>query len=262
MRAGCSMRSRTAPIRRDIKISRATHLMHLEANRDALYRATENFLHGPRHAGRPPDPRGCCRRTPSTPAREIAGYDYGSPRARTRRSRSTSCASSRPGVGWTDQDAIALERAARCCATRPEALVDSWRAEIGRQPHLAKWFFGPDGKPDERYKAAVKQRFVQWVVDACTRPRGPGLARLSRGDRAAPHPGQEEPGPTARTTPDHVPLRYLLGFMGPVIVGTKSFLARCGTSADEVERLHQAWTKNLLLHVALWSRPYVRDGLW
>ena len=35
-----------SPDKRDIKISRATHLMHLEENRFALYRETECFLHG------------------------------------------------------------------------------------------------------------------------------------------------------------------------------------------------------------------------
>jgi len=35
-----------SPLRRDIKISRATHLMHLEENRGALYRETETFLLG------------------------------------------------------------------------------------------------------------------------------------------------------------------------------------------------------------------------
>ena len=33
-----------SPMRRDIKIGRATHLMHLEENRFALYRETEAFL--------------------------------------------------------------------------------------------------------------------------------------------------------------------------------------------------------------------------
>ena len=33
-----------SPLRRDIKIGRATHLMHLEENRFALYRETETFL--------------------------------------------------------------------------------------------------------------------------------------------------------------------------------------------------------------------------
>ncbi|MBV9523343.1 MAG: alpha/beta hydrolase [Alphaproteobacteria bacterium] len=35
-----------AAARRDIKIGRATHLMHLEASRNALYRETETFLSG------------------------------------------------------------------------------------------------------------------------------------------------------------------------------------------------------------------------
>lgn len=35
-----------SPVRRDVKIGRATHLMHLEENRHALYRETEAFLAG------------------------------------------------------------------------------------------------------------------------------------------------------------------------------------------------------------------------
>ncbi len=35
-----------APVRRDIKIGRATHVIHLEENRFALYRETETFLAG------------------------------------------------------------------------------------------------------------------------------------------------------------------------------------------------------------------------
>jgi hypothetical protein len=39
---------KSSPIRRDIKIGRATHLMHLEENRHALYRETQTFLEGER----------------------------------------------------------------------------------------------------------------------------------------------------------------------------------------------------------------------
>jgi len=35
-----------SPMRRDVKIGRATHLMHLEQNRFALYREAETFLGG------------------------------------------------------------------------------------------------------------------------------------------------------------------------------------------------------------------------
>ncbi len=35
-----------SPVRRDVKIGRATHLMHLEENRFALYSEAETFLSG------------------------------------------------------------------------------------------------------------------------------------------------------------------------------------------------------------------------
>jgi len=41
-----------SPVRRDIKISRATHLMHLEEGRYALYREAECFLDGADTAAR------------------------------------------------------------------------------------------------------------------------------------------------------------------------------------------------------------------
>ena len=37
---------KASPVRRDVKVARATHLMHLEANRYALYREAETFLSG------------------------------------------------------------------------------------------------------------------------------------------------------------------------------------------------------------------------
>ena len=37
---------KASPMRRDIKVSRATHLMHLEENRYVLYREAETFLNG------------------------------------------------------------------------------------------------------------------------------------------------------------------------------------------------------------------------
>lgn len=191
----------------------------------------------------------------------IAGYDYGT--ARVARSPVTveELRALEGAVGWTSEDDRALNAAGKVLRDRAEAMVDSWRAEIGKQPHLAKWFFGPDGQPDEAYKAAVKQRFVQWVSDACLRPRDRAWLDYQEeiGLRHTPAKKNE----TDRThTPDRVPLRYLFAFAAPVIVGAKTFLDDAGHTTDEVDRMHQAWTKSVLLHIALWSRPYTRDDLW
>ena len=42
--------------------------------------------------------------------------------------------------------------------SQAESMVDAWRAVIGAQPHLAQWFVGPDGNPDNEYKALVQLR--------------------------------------------------------------------------------------------------------
>jgi len=38
------------------------------------------------------------------------------------------------------------------------------------------------------------------------------------------------------------------------------FLAKKGHSSAEVERMHEAWCKAVMLQVTLWSRPYSKEG--
>jgi hypothetical protein len=192
---------------------------------------------------------------------EIQGYDYGNTRVGRSPVTLAELRELEATVGWTsaDEDAIAL--AGQVLAGQEEAMVDNWRGIIGDHPFLAKWFFGPDGKPDEAYKAAVKKRFVQWVSDLCRRQRDQTWLDYQEeiGQRHTPAKKNKTDG--ART-PDVVPLRYLWAFAGPVIGGAREFLASKNHSAAQVERMHQAWTKSVLLTLALWARPYVEDGLW
>jgi hypothetical protein len=58
-------------------------------------------------------------------------------------------------VGWNADDAKVLERHGDLFRDRAEQMVDSWRAVIGAQSHLAKWFFRPDGKPDDDYQGNI-----------------------------------------------------------------------------------------------------------
>ena len=44
MRMGLLQELSDAPVKQDVKIPEGTHLLHLEENRFALYRATRNFL--------------------------------------------------------------------------------------------------------------------------------------------------------------------------------------------------------------------------
>ena len=59
---------------------------------------------------------------------------------------------------------------------------------------------------------------------------------------------------------DHVPLRYMLALLIPITATLRPFLAGGGTAPEEVDAMHQAWVKAVLLQVILWSHPYVVDG--
>jgi Protoglobin len=54
---------------------------------------------------------------------------------------------------------------------------------------------------------------------------------------------------------DHIPLRYVLALLVPITTTLKPFLAAEGTSGEDVEAMHQAWVKAVLLQVNLWSHP-------
>ena len=103
----------------------------------------------------------------STPATtpQIPGYDFGTPKSAESPLSDEDLRNLEQTIGWTNEDRDILLKHAPLIQQQAETMVDSWRAVIASQPHLAHWFVGPDGKPDDDYKARVKARFVQWVVD-------------------------------------------------------------------------------------------------
>ncbi len=163
-------------------------------------------------------------------------------------------------VGWTESDSGLLNKYAEMFRLHAEHMVDSWRAAIAKQPHLAKWFFGPDGTSDEEYKVSVKRRFVQWVIDVARRQHDRDWLNYQEeiGLRHTPVRKNQTDG---RQTPSVVPLRYLLGFV-PVILPIGEFFAGAAQDEEELKNIQSAWTKAVLLHVTLWSRPYTLQGLW
>lgn len=57
-------------------------------------------------------------------------------------------------------------------------------------------------------------------------------------------------------------MRHMVAFIYPITATMRPFLAN-GRHADaEVERMYQAWFKSVTMQVALWLRPYTRDGNW
>ncbi len=191
----------------------------------------------------------------------IAGYDYGKSSSAHSPISLEELHELEASAGWNEDDAAVLRNHRQIFLDRAEEMVDSWRAVIGSQPHLAKWFFGPDGHPDEEYKARVKKRFVQWVRDACTRPHDQAWLDYQE-EIGLRHTPEKKNLTDGVRTPSLVPLRYLVAFTGVVAITTRKFFVEAGVSGDELQKLQDAWLKTVLIHVTLWSRPYCKEGRW
>jgi hypothetical protein len=191
---------------------------------------------------------------------EIPGYGFGLPGTAHSPVFEENLRQLEETISWTTADVEVLQRYAALFEARAEQMVDAWRAVIGSQPHLSQWFVAPDGRPDEEYKARVKRRFVQWVVDVATRPHDRAWLDYQEeiGLRHTPAAKNRADG---SHTPPLVPLRYLLAFV-PIVTNIREILESGIFDRDDLRAVELAWTKAVHLHIVLWTRPYVREGLW
>jgi hypothetical protein len=158
-----------------------------------------------------------------------------------------------------EDDCAALRSSADLLTPRVEDILDVWYGFVGANPHLLAAFTGPDGQPNQQYLAAVRRRFGRWILDTARAEFDQAWLdyQYEIGVRHTRRGKNRTDGVQAA---DRVPLRYLLALLVPVTTTLKPFLAEGGASPDEVEAMHQAWIKAVLLQLILWSQPYVRDG--
>jgi hypothetical protein len=190
----------------------------------------------------------------------IPGYDFGCKQSAKSPVSMKELRHLEQTLGWTGADKRLLRKHLEFFRSQAESMVDAWRAVIGAQPHLAQWFLGHDGNPDDEYKARVKRRFVQWVVDVAARPHDEAWLDYQE-EIGLRHTPEKKNRTDDRRTPANVPLRYLIAFI-PVVTDMRRFLAPAIKDAADLIAVERAWTKAVHLHITLWCRPYVKQGLW
>jgi hypothetical protein len=158
-----------------------------------------------------------------------------------------------------EDDLAALRRSGEVLAPQAEEILDVWYGFVGANPHLLAAFTGPDGQPDQAYLAAVRQRFGRWVLDTARAEYDQAWLDYQHEIGLRHHRSGKNRTDGARAA-DHIPLRYVLALLVPITTTLKPFLAKGGAAPAEVDAMHQAWVKAVLLQVILWSHPYVREG--
>ena len=158
-----------------------------------------------------------------------------------------------------DDDRGALRHSADILAPQVEAILDVWYGFVGANPHLLAAFTGPDGQPDQAYLAAVRRRFGQWILDTARAEFDQEWLDYQH-EIGVRHTRRGKNRTDGVQAAEHIPLRYVLALLIPITTTLKPFLGNGGAGPDEVNAMHRAWVKAVLLQVILWSQPYVRDG--
>lgn len=194
----------------------------------------------------------------STPA--IPGYAMGQKSLAKAPFTLSDLASLKKTLLFTEEDVRYLRMSKAILADQHEAILDVWYGFVASTPELVVYFTDTrTGAPDSAYLAAVRKRFAQWIADTADAHHDQAWLDY-----------QHEIG-LRHTTPkknktdqaNSVPLvnfRYLSALTIPVTTTLKPFLASKGASAADVEKMHAAWVKSVLLQSILWSHPYIKDG--
>jgi len=190
----------------------------------------------------------------------IPGYRLGDPTLPKSPLTATDLATLKASLLMGEEDIAALRKAHDVVKDQVEAILDVWYGFVGSSPHLLVYFSdAKTGQPIGGYLEAVRKRFGQWVLDTCRADYD--AAWLAWADEIGRRHHRSGKNTTDKVSAaPHIPMRYLLALVMPISLTMKPFLANKGHAPAEVEAMHAAWTKAVLLQAILWCRPYVRDG--
>lgn len=158
-----------------------------------------------------------------------------------------------------DRDLEYLRMSRAVLEPQLDRLLDTWYGFVASQPQLLQYFSSAEGQPDADYLKKTRARFGQWIlVTAEANYDQRWLDYQFEIGRRHHRVGKNRTDGAAAV--EHIHYRYLPTLIYPITATLKPFLAKGGHSPEEIEAMHQAWTKSVLLQVTLWSYPYVREG--
>ncbi len=189
----------------------------------------------------------------------IPGYSYGAANSAISPLTLEDLENLKLAVLFGPQDQQYLQLAGEVLADQVEEVLDVWYGFVASHPHLLYYFTDGQGNVNGEYLAAVRKRFGQWILDTCNRAYDQAWLNYQQeiGLRHEYAKKNQTDGVNSVPTINH---RYLVAFIYPITATMKPFLAKKGHSAEEVEKMHQAWFKAVVLSVALWGAPYVKEG--
>lgn len=161
---------------------------------------------------------------------------------------------------FTDADVKALRRSRAILEPRADELLGVWYGFVGSNEHLVYYFTNKsDGKPNAEYLEKVRVRFRQWVLD--TADANFDQTWLDKQyELGLRHHRAKKNQTDGVSSVDHIPMRHVIALSYPISTTIRPFLAGPGVTTEDVDAMHEAWRKAVLMTSILWSQPYANPG--
>ncbi len=186
----------------------------------------------------------------------IPGYTYGKPEVATASLSLQQLNDLKTSAGLTEEDEHYRKIAGEVLASQTKEIVAQWRSGIiASIPNLARHSKSPEGEPLPQYLGASNLRFQQWILDTCLRPYDQDWLNYQQEIALRHTTAKKNQTDGVRSTP-FVPLPDVIVFVAVMNETIKPYLAAKGHSAEDVEKMHQAWCKSMQLQLAIWVEPY------
>jgi len=188
----------------------------------------------------------------------IPGYTFGTPDVTRSPVTADDVDLLKQTLLWTDEDDRYLRLAGEVLADQVDDVLELWYGYVASHPHLVHYFTDRDGQPIGEYLERVRARFAQWVRDVCSRPYDDAWRGYQQ-EIALRHTRAGKNRTDGVDSVPEVPLRYMVAFIFPITATMREFLANKGHDVADVDGMHTAWFKAVVLHVCLWSQPYAHE---
>jgi hypothetical protein len=188
----------------------------------------------------------------------IPGYTYGAAHVGPSPIKVEELDELKKALLFTEEDERYLRMAGQVLEDQIEDVLDVWYGFVASHPHLLYYFSDGKGNVNKDYLMAVRKRFGQWILDTCNRPYDQKWLDYAHEIGLRHHRSKKNQTDNVRSVPN-INFRYLVAFIYPITATIRPFLEKKGHSAEDVDRMHQAWFKSVVLQVALWSAAYVKE---
>lgn len=159
-----------------------------------------------------------------------------------------------------DEDIKYLKMSHEILKDQTNEILDVWYGFVGSTPQLL-YFFGnkTTGAPEAEYLAKVRERFAMWILQTAKAEYDQDWLNYQYEIGLRHYSAKKNKTDNVNSVPV-VNYRYIPALTIPVTTTLKPFLAKKGASAEDVDKMHSAWVKSVLLQSILWGQPYIKEG--